>query len=204
MSDELFVTPLRDVLPRAVQIAQEAWEGELGDAAEEAYQAQMDRSLTQAGMTIEELDQLGAPRSWFGRMVDRAQDWWWDRKYAAEDAADGLEAAFAFPVPVLQTKPLQDTPFEYDEVDQMMEAAILQIRQVIDTGTKWTAVAFGPFIYDEESYDFDPKELMRGLWQHPDGSVLVLADGVEDDPKLMGHALGLLHLPAQAAAALLD
>lgn len=97
---ELFVTSLADVLPRAVAIAQEAWDGEVGDAAEQAYREQMDRSLAKLGMTLEELDQLATPRSWLGRLIERAQDWWWERRYARQDPPESerLEAMFAFSI----------------------------------------------------------------------------------------------------------
>jgi len=204
MSD-LFVTPLPECLTRAVAIAQEAWNGEVGDAAEQAYKDQIDQSLTQTGMTLEELDQLGAPRGWIGRTIERVQDWWWERRHAADDPTmhDEFEALFAFPVPLLRTKPLQDTPYDYEEVDRMMAAVVEQIADAITSQTEWTPAAFVRPEADPDAFDFDPREYVFKIWRHPDGAALVLLEGIEDDPKLMGSTLGMVHLPAEAAAAFL-
>lgn len=202
---ELFVTSLADVLPRAVAIAQEAWDGEVGDAAEQAYREQMDRSLAKLGMTLEELDQLDTPRSWLGRLIERAQDWWWERRYARQDPPESerLEAMFAFSIPLLQTQPLEDTPYGYDEVDRMMAAAAAQIAQAITDQTQWTPIAFERPKPDEDAFEFDPRDQVLTLWRHSDGTALVLVDGFDEDPKVTGRTAGMVHLPAGLAALLL-
>jgi hypothetical protein len=142
-SDNLLITALPEVLNRAVDIAQEAANGEIGDAAEGAYLAQIERTLEKSGMTMEELDSLGGPRTWFGRMFERAQDWWWDRSNARKNEPSfELEAAFSFPVPLLQTHPLQDTPLDYDEVEKRIAVATADIISEITKKTDWELIPF--------------------------------------------------------------
>ena len=202
MSDALFDTPLEATVRRAVSVALEAWDGEMGDSAEQAYKEQMDRSLAQSGMTEEEIDRFDSPRSWVGRMIERLQDWWWERTYEAVDA--DLETAFAFPVPLLQTKPLQETPFDYDEVDRRMAHAATEIAAAISGQTSWETVPFAEPDFDPEDFDFDPMEQVKGLWKKPNGEVFVLVDTLNEDPKIMGYTMGAVHLPADIAAMVLS
>ncbi|MEJ6401432.1 hypothetical protein [Yoonia sp. 2307UL14-13] len=203
---DLFLVPVQDTANLAVRIAAEAQDGELGETAEKAYQAEFDRLQQATGLTVAELDDLGAPKTAIGRLFERVQDWWWDKTSGfRDDAQAALEAAFSFPVPLLRTYPLQDTPFEYDEVDRQMAEATAQITAAISQRTAWEPMSFTAPEPDDDV--FDPVTQILTVWKMPNTtSILVLIDQFEEDPKLMGHTLGIVHLvgtPAQSLAALL-
>lgn len=203
---ELFLTPLPEAVERAVAIAQEALSEAGGQMVEKAYQDQTERMLAGLDMTMEELDKLGAPTSWIGRMAERVQDWWWDKTAAFKDSEedadeDELALMFFMPIPVLQTCPLQETPLEYDEVDEKMAAAASEIMAAITQRTAWQPVPFQQPKPDFESEFDNPMEQVLGVWKtREDDGFLVLIDSFEEDPKLMGNAIGLVHLVGEGCA----
>ena len=195
---DLFPTPLSQTRALAVEVANEAYAGALGDAAEAAYRTESEYFAGLAGLTAEDVEALDTPKSWLGRLWERIEDWWWDIRdaitffQAQEEDAD-LGAIFAFPVPLLRTHPLQDTPLEYAEVDQRMAAATSDIIADISQKTDWTPVPFQtPKPTDE---DMDPFEQILAVWENQsDQAFLILIDQCEEDPKLLGQALGLVRL----------
>jgi len=161
--DPLFTNPLPDIIALAVKLAQEARTGDFGDAAEGAYEKQMQRTVDVTGFNPAEIDALGAPRTWIGRLIERVQDAWWDRtKPPVTDLHSQLEILFSFPVPLLQTHPLQDTPFEYDEVDQQLAAAQAEIIAAITDQTDWTPIAFEPSTCQDDKSD--PMDQVLAVW----------------------------------------
>jgi len=203
---ELFLTPLLEVIERAVAIAQETLSETDGPRVEKAYQDQTERMLVGLDMTMDELDKLGAPTTWIGRMVERVQDWWLDKTAALTDRdgdadEDELALIFFMPIPVLQTCPLQETPLEYDEVDEKMAAAASEIMAAITQRTDWQPVPFQqPEPYFESDFD-NPMEQVLGVWKtREDDGFLVLIDSFQEDPKLMGNAIGLVHLVGKPGA----
>lgn len=198
----LFATPLPDVIERAVKMAREAEAGELGEAAEAAYNEQIEKDLQASGLTMDQLDRLGEPRTWLGRVAERVQDWWWEKTTPRDEVAEGLESALAFPAPLLRTHPLQDVPFDYDDVDRQIGQAVNRIGAAISAETGWTPVPLQqPDVGDDE--DFDPLETIVTAWEIPDDpALLLLVSGPDEDPKLMGCSLGMAHLVGALATAL--
>lgn len=201
----LFATPLPDVIERAVKMAREAEAGELGEAAEAAYNEQIEKDLQASGLTMDQLDRLGEPRTWLGRVAERVQDWWWEKttpRYV-DEVTEGLEATLAFPAPLLRTHPLQDVPFDYDDVDRQIGQAVNRIGAAISAETRWTPVSFERPEAGVEEDDFDPLELIVSAWEIPgDPALLLLVSGPDEDPKLMGCSLGMAHLVGALATAL--
>lgn len=196
--NDLFLSPIPDAVERAVRVAQEALSGELGEAAEEAYQAEFERFEADHGDTLDALAALEAPKTALGRLIERVQDWWWEKTSALQgDAADDLDAALAYPVPLLQTHPLQDVPLDYDQIDALMAQAMAEIAEAISQQTAWVSVPFQYVTPDGDGYD--PLETVRNIWAAGD-MFLILGEGLEENPKLMGQSIGLTHLTGPTAA----
>lgn len=206
---DLFLKPLAETVDLAIALAQEAYDGEFGENAETAYQAEFVRLQGSTALALEEVDQIGAPKTAIGRLIERIQDWWWDRvsqptiDLGEEDEAI-LETTFAFPVPLLRTHPLQDTPYEYDEIDCALDAATSEIIDGVSAQTAWVPISFQKPEPDDD-FAFDPLDQVAAVWRKPTGTdLLVLVDQLEEDPKLMGYSFGLAHLVGKPAAVLAE
>lgn len=130
---DVFDVTLDAMVERARDLAaaptQEAFEDLWALSMEHETTARLD----DLGMTLEELDALGQPRTALGRLWERVEDWWW----SVRNRSEAPDAAF-WPIaaPLLgATRPLQDVPGDYDEIYEVIFRVRAEIaRAVLDTG----------------------------------------------------------------------
>ncbi|MGB1235151.1 MAG: hypothetical protein ACPG5U_05410 [Planktomarina sp.] len=229
-ADDLFETSIAEATMTAVNIATEAYSGQMGDIAEQAWKADVQRMQEDTKRTEAELHRMGIRLPWTTRMTHRVQMWWWGITDRIEDTFDQLRpdtsdevftqddayAQFAMPLPLLKTYPLQDVPFEYDEVDTLFAQVAETMAQAITDQTNWTRVAFTTPLskhsdpdfdeevfdedyYDDDTPDYDPAEHVLAVWSSAAGTGhLFLVDTLDEDPKIQGQGIGIVHIPASA------
>jgi len=178
---DVFDVTLDDMVERARDLALAPTQ----EAFDELWALSMERETTarldDLGMTLEELDALGQPRTALGRLWERVEDWWW----SVRNRSDAPEAAFwPLAAPLLgTTRPLQDVPGDYDEIYEAIGHAKAAIaRAVQDTG-RWTQAAAEEFVD------------APWVWHGDDATLVLVILG--EDPKIMGHDLRLARLHGQ-------
>lgn len=223
---DLLTEPLDTIHARANALsAARSWsalEGTAGQAMM-AHQTQL-QDTTQN--TLKEMEAMGfdtralkrdlSPGP-LARLFDRLRDLiddWRDRRAPDPNPIVAAGALLTAPIPLAQTRPYQDVPADYDEIDNTMERLITECATLISAHPHWQErplpdPALPDDAFDAEDWD-DATDFAyqlsqtRHLWQDSDtGALLFLQHVEEPDPKIMGTQLALGFLENPDAATLL-
>ncbi|MEM9341424.1 MAG: hypothetical protein AAGA87_00100 [Pseudomonadota bacterium] len=184
--DDVFRTPLPVILDRATALATAPTEDAFNDVWCRLMQEEMEDRAASLDMTPDALKALDRSpfllRTW-----EWLEDLWWSLRPSPQLHA--LEDSFhPYLSPHLAaTRPLQDVPGDYEEIEVVVDGVIAAIRKVIDGSDQWTPVA---------KSDGVP------VW-HGDGATLLLhVEG--EDPKIMGYDLRLGWFPEVVSASRIE
>lgn len=200
--DDFFRTSFQDACLTATAIAREIEAtGEMGEAAAKAMEA---------GIADMKEIAASAPFAYRPSLFERIGDWFYDLKDRLtgrapldddEDDDPLLAALQLFRIILLRSHPMEKLPISYDEAEDLLDFAAGGLTPAICEHTGWQPLAITPYTPQEDDWAPDPRDVVRRAFTLP-GDVphlLLLATGAEDDPKIMGYSLGLLHLSGDQA-----
>lgn len=202
--DKFYQNSVEDAARSALDIAQEIEkDGEYGAAAKSA----MERHYADLLETNINSEWAYKPSLW-----ERIGDLFYDLKdrltgRAIDDPDEEedplMNSLFARQIPLLNTHPIEDLPLSYDEAEAQLDQTAEAIGAMITERTGWQPLAITPNTPPEgdEWYDDDPSDLVRLALTLPSKTpqLLMITDGLESDPKLLGYALYMVYLSGAEA-----